>query len=251
MRLPSTTGRTRLTVLAFLAGLCLVATAPAAGADSAALTISVSADGAAVSTSIELTCESPAVPPADGVDIGGAAVARRHDVSVPANGATSIVLDDIADGSACAVTAAGPQAAFLTAADGGTALVGADGHLRGVAVTVDRGTPVTAHLTYMVPVVLESTAPRTEAASTTTTPGSGSAASTPPPLPASDEAASAAAPVALAAARSTTTSSSAALPDTSGSGTTLVLATLGVLLCGIVGYGLALTAKREHEHEAP
>ncbi len=246
MRLPSTTRRTRLTALVFLAGLGLLATAPAAGADSAALVVSVSGHGAAFSTTIELTCESPAAPAADGVDIGGAAVAARHDISVPADGATSI-LADVADGSACAVTASGPQAAFLTAADGGTALVGADGHLRGVAVTVDRGTPVTAHLTYTVPVVLESTAPRTEAASTTTTTGSGSAASTPPLLPASDEAASAAAPVALAAARSTTTTSSAALPDTSGSGTALVLATVGVLLCGIVGYGLALTNKREHE----
>jgi hypothetical protein len=243
MRLPSTTRRTGLTAIAFAAGLGLLVAAPPAGAESGALTVSVSVDGAAFSTTIELTCESPAAPAANGVDIGGAAVASRHDLSVPANGTTSVALDGVADGSACAVTAAGPQAASLTSADGGTALVGADGHLRGVAVTVDRGTPVTAHLTFTIPIVLESTASRTEAPSTTTTTGSGSAAPTPPLLPASDEAASAAAPVALAAARSTTTSSSAALPDTSGSGTVLVLASLGILGCGALAYAMVVVSR--------
>ena len=243
MRLPSKKRFPRLSALTFLAALGATALASPAGADAAALLVTVTGNGPAFHTTVDVSCESPAVRAAHGVDIAGAATATRHKVSVPAQRATTFTIDNLADGSACSITAsASPNS--LSAVDGGTALVGSDGQLRGVAVTVDRGTPVTAHLTYTIPVVLESTALHSEAAPTTTTAGSGGAAST-PQLPASQGVASAAAPVELAAARSTTTMSSAALPDTSGSATTLVLASLGVLLCGIVGYGLALTSKRE------
>ena len=163
--------------------------------------------------------------------------------SVPAGGTSTLTIADLTAGSACSVTATGPTAADLGAVDGGTPLVDADGQLRGVAVTVDRGTTATAHLTYTIPFAIASSASHTGATSTTAA-GSGSAASTPPPLPGGDGAASAAAPVALAAARSTTTASSAALPDTSGSGTTLVLASIGILLCGSAAYVLVLREQR-------
>src|SRR6478736_1593040 len=127
-----------------------------------------------------------------------ATVAGADTTSPPA---LAVVLDG--RGAACSVTATGPTAADLGAVDGGTPLVGADGQLRGVAVTVDRGTTATAYLTFHIPFAIASSAPN--GANTTTATGSGSAASTPPPLPGGDGAASAAAPVALAAARSTTT----------------------------------------------
>jgi hypothetical protein len=44
--------------------------------------------------------------------------------------------------------------------------------------------------------------------------------------------------------------SSAALPDTSGSGAVLVLASLGVLLCGGVAYALVLRDRREGRSHA-
>jgi hypothetical protein len=168
---------------------------------------------------------------------------------VPAGGTTTLTIADLTAGTACSVSASGPTAADLGAVDGGTPLVGSDGQLRGVAVTVDRGTTATAHLTFTVPFAIASS-PSHSGATTTTAAGSGSAASTPPALPGGDRAASAAAPVALAAARSTTTASSAALPDTSGSGTTLVLASIGVLLCGAAAYGLVIRDRREpHTHD--
>jgi len=217
---------------------------PAGADDAATLTVVVAGHGPAFSGVVDVSCESPATPPADGVDIGTAARATRQDVSVPADGTTTFSIADLTAGTACAVTASGPTAADLGAVDGGTPLVGADGQLRGVAVTVDRGTAATAYLTFTIPFAIASPAPRGEASTATTAAGSGSAAPTPPPLPGGDGAASAAAPVALAAARSTPTTSSAALPDTSGSGAVLVLASLGVLLCGAVAYVLVLRGWR-------
>jgi hypothetical protein len=116
--------------------------------------------------------------------------------------------------------------------------VDGNGQLGGVAVTVDRGTTATAGLTFTIPVGVASGVPRTESTATTTA-GSGSAVP-PTALPGGTGTASAAAPVALAASRSTTTASSAALPDTSGSGTTLVLASIGILICGVTAYILVL-----------
>jgi hypothetical protein len=236
------------TGLALLASFVAASGAGAADA-SPAVAIVLDGNGAAFTGRVEIMCESPVLPAADGVDIGSAARATREPFSVPADGTTTLTIADLTAGSACSVTASGPTAADLGAVDGGTPLVGADGQLRGVAVTVDRGTTATAHLTYTIPFAIASSRPHSEA-TTTTAAGSGSAASTPPPLPGSDRAASAAAPVALAAARSTTTASSAALPDTSGSGTTLVLASIGVLLCGAAAYALVLRDRREpHTHE--
>jgi hypothetical protein len=227
-------------------GLAFLATALAPSVAGAATTspLTIVVDGnAAFDGSVEVTCESPWTAPADGVDVGSAARATRLPFSVPSAGTTMLEIADLTDGTACSVTAAGPTAADLGAVDGGTPLVGTDGQLRGVAVTVDRGTAATAHLTYTVPFAIASSGP--QGTKSTTAAGSGSAASTPPALPGGDGAASAAAPVALAAARSTTTASSAALPDTSGSGTILVLASIGVLLCGLAAYGLLLHDGKE------
>jgi len=242
----------RLAGVVLASGLAVLATSLApsvAGATATSpLTIVVDGNGAAFDGTVEVTCESPTTAPAAGVDVGSAARATRLPFSVPAAGATMLEIADLTDGTACSVTAAGPTAADLGAVDGGTPLVGAGGQLRGVAVTVDRGTAATAHLTYQVPFAIASSEPH--GAHSTTAAGSGSAASTPPALPGSDGAASAAAPVALAAARSTTTASSAALPDTSGSGTTLVLASIGVLLCGGAAYALVLRDRKEpHTHD--
>jgi hypothetical protein len=255
MRLASRTDRhlRRVAGVAVVSGLALVgsfaAACAAAAADSSpSVAIVLNGHGAAFAGTVEITCESPAVPAADGVDIGTAARATRQPFSVPADGTTTLTIADLTAGSACSVTASGPTAALLGAVDGGTPLVGADGQLRGVAVTVDRGTTATAHLTYDIPFAIASSVPH--GANTTTATGSGSAASTPPPLPGGDGAASAAAPVALAAARSTTTASSAALPDTSGSSTTLVLASIGVLLCGAAAYVLVVRDRKEpHTHD--
>jgi hypothetical protein len=230
-----------------VSGLALLVSAfiaPVAGATDAPASLAIVVDGrgAAFAGTVEVACESPAAPPADGVDIGSAATATRIPFSVPADGTTTLDIADLTAGTACSVTASGPTAVNLGAVDGGTPLVGADGQLRGVAVTVDRGTIAAAHLTYTIPFAIASSAP--PGTSTTTAAGSGSAAST-PPLPGSDGAASAAAPVALAAARSTTKASSAALPDTSGSGTTLVLASIGVLLCGAAAYILVIRDRKE------
>ncbi|MEO6469232.1 MAG: hypothetical protein ABIP21_09030, partial [Acidimicrobiia bacterium] len=144
------------------------------------------------------------------------------------------------------VTTSGSGAAHLDAVDGGTPLVGSDGQIRGVAVTVDRGTPVTAHLTLVIPAATNAAVASPLATTATmNAAGSGSAASTPPALPGSDGAASAAAPVALAAARSTTTASSAALPDPSGTGTALAIACVGLLLCAAGAYALVVSSRRE------
>ena len=243
----------RLAGVVLTSGLAVLATSLAPSVAGAAatspLTIVVDGHGAAFDGSVEVTCESPTTAPAaDGVDVGSAARATRLAFSVPSAGTTLLEIADLTDGTACSVTAAGPTAADLGAVDGGTPLVGTGGQLRGVAVTVDRGTAATAHLTYQVPFAIASSEPH--GAHSTTAAGSGSAASTPPALPGSDGAASAAAPVALAAARSTTTASSAALPDTSGSGTTLVLASIGVLLCGGAAYALVLRDRKEpHTHD--
>jgi hypothetical protein len=257
MRPASHTDRTTRRVAGVLvaSGLALLgsfAAASGAGAtDTAsppALAIVLDGRGAAFDGAVEITCESPAVADAHGVDIGSAMRTTRAPFSVPSGGTSTLTIADLTAGSACSVTASGPTAADLGAVDGGIPLVGADGQLRGVAVTVDRGTAATAHLTFNIPFAIASSAPH--GANTTTATGSGSAASTPPALPGGDRAASAAAPVALAAARSTTTASSAALPDTSGSGTTLVLASIGVVLCGAAAYVLVVRDRREpHTHE--
>jgi hypothetical protein len=256
MRLPSRTDRhprrvAGVVVASGIALLTVLAAAPTAGATDTppALAVVLDGRGAAFSGAVDVMCESPAVPEADGVDIGTAAHGAHLPFSVPADGTTTLTIADLSAGTACSVTASGPTAAHLGAVDGGTPLVGADGQLRGVAVTVDRGTTATADLTYDIPFAIASS-PSHSGATTTTAAGSGSAASTPPALPGGDRAASAAAPVALAAARSTTTASSAALPDTSGSGTTLVLASIGVLLCGGASYVLVLRNRKEpHTHD--
>ncbi|MGZ6888239.1 MAG: hypothetical protein ACXVJ7_13920 [Acidimicrobiia bacterium] len=226
--------------------LGIAATATAGAAEGrAGLDIVVTGHGPAFAPTLDITCESPTPPPTpDGVELGSARTEAREHLLVPADGTTIRSVAGLTAGTACAVTASGPTAAALGAVDGGTPLVGSDGRLRGVAVTVDRGTTATASLTFTIPVGVASTVPRTESTETTAT-GSGSAASTPPALPGGDGPASAAAPVALAAARSTTTASSAALPDTSGSGTTLVLSSIGVLLCGAGAYALVLRDRRQ------
>lgn len=220
-----------------------------AGATEAPLTIVISGNGPAFGAVVVVTCESAPMPETDGVAIGGAARAERHTVAVAEGADATIQISDLTDGTACSVTASGSGAALLDAVDGGTALVGSDGQARGVAVTVDRGTPVTAHLTFEIPAVIPASTSSSTVPGATNAAGSGSAASTPPALPGSDGAASAAAPVTLAAARSTTTASSAALPDPSGTGSALVIATIGVLICGAAAYGLLLTTRKEpHAH---
>ena len=228
-----------------IAALGLPATATPAAADAAApsLVVVVDGGGATFTTTIEITCESPAPPAADGVELGSAMTTARQDVAVDPSGPAVRTIADLTLGTACSVTTTGPTAAHLGAVDGGTQLVGTDGRLRGVAVTVDRGTTAIADLTFTFPAAVASSVSRTESTSTTTA-GSGSAATTPSPLPGGEGAASAATPVALAAARSTTTASSAALPETSGSGTTVVLASLGVLLCGAAAYTLVIQDTR-------
>jgi len=247
LRLPSQlTERPRFVKLAaalLVAALGAILPSAVSGAATAPLTVIVDAN-AAFDAELVLSCEAPAAPATQGVDIGGAATAQRHVLAVPGPGGVQIEISDLADGTACNITASGPEAAHLDAVDGGTTLVGSDGQVRGVAVTVDRGTPVTAHLTFMIPAVIPTTVPRTEAIDVENAAGSGSAALAPPLLPGSDGAASAAAPVALAAARSTTMTSSAALPDPSGSGTALVLASIGVLLCGAAAYAMVLFSRR-------
>jgi len=241
-----------------LAGLALLTMPRVAGAETtgtatAPLTVVVSAN-VAMNAELIFSCETPGAPATGNTNIattfiGGAATAERHTLAVPGQGGTELQISDLTDGTACNITASGPEAAHLDAVDGGIPLVGSDGQVRGVAVTVDRGTPVTAHLTFAIPVVIPATVPRTEATDVRHATGSGSAASTPPLLPGSDGAASAAAPVALAAARSTTTASSAALPDPSGTGTAFALASVGILLCGAVAYALVLSSrKRPHTH---
>ncbi len=251
MRLPSPRAH-RLVATACVAGGLLagfatttlpgVAGAASTGAERIPFTILVDANVAAT-VGVTVTCESPRVPSATDTDIAGAATAERHTLSVPGQGGIRIEIADLTDGSACNVTASGPEAAHLDAVDGGVPLVGSDGQVRGVAVTADRGTPVTAHLTFQIPVVIPATVPHTEAIDVRHAAGSGSAAS-PPLLPGSDGEASAAAPVALAAARSTTTKSSAALPDPSGTGTAFALACVGILLCGAVAYAMVVSSRR-------
>jgi len=256
MRLASRTDRhpRRVAGVVVATGLALLgafAAASTAGAADAPPTLNVVLDGhgSAFDGAVDVMCESPSVPAADDVDIGSAARSAHVPFSVPSGGTTTVTIADLTADTACSVTASGPTAADLGAVDGGTPLVGADGQLRGVAVTVARGTTATADLTYTIPFAIASS-PSRSGATTTTAAGSGSAASTPPALPGGDRAASAAAPVALAAARSTTTASSAALPDTSGSGTTLVLASIGVLLCGAASYVLVLRGREEpHTHD--
>ena len=233
----------KLSAALLVAALGAISPSAVSGASTAPLTVVVDAN-AALTAYLVISCEAPAAPAHHGVDIGGAATAERHKLAVPGQGGVQVSFSDLADGSACSVIASGPEAAHLYAVDGGIALVGSDGQVRGVAVTVDRGTPVTAHLTFVIPAVIPTMVPRTEATDVTNAAGSGSAALTPPLLPGSDGAASAAAPVALAAARSTTMTSSAALPDPSGTGTALVLASLGVLLCGAAAYAMVLLSRR-------
>lgn len=219
-----------------------VASAPAPGGP---LTILVSGNGATFSTNVDVACESPSAQDTGDVQIASAATAERRSVAV-AGTTARFEISDLTDGSACSVTTSGSGAAHLDAVDGGTPLVGSDGQIRGVAVTVDRGTPVTAHLTLVIPAAINAAvaSPRATTA-TMSAAGSGSAASTPPALPGSDGAASAAAPVALAAARSTTTASSAALPDPSGTGTALAISCVGLLLCALVAYALVVSSRRE------
>lgn len=248
LRLPSPRAH-RLAATVVAAGLSAlvlsgVTSGAGASAEVAPLTVVVSGNGTAFSTDLLISCETPAAPSRHGVDIAGAATAERHTLAVPGQGGVQLHITDLADGSACSVTASGSGAAHLDAVDGGTPLVGSDGQVRGVAVTVDRGTPVTAHLTFQVPAVIPATVAPLVPTDVTNAAGSGSAALTPPALPGSDGAASAAAPVALAAARSTTTASSAALPDPSGTGTALVIACVGLLLCGAVAYALVLSSQR-------
>ena len=117
------------------------ATTPSATASSGPLVILVSGNGAAFSTQVEIACESPSARDTGDVQIGGAATAARQVVDVPAGATPSLKISDLTDGSACSVTTSGSGAAHLDAVDGGTPLVGSDGQIRGVAVTVDRGTP--------------------------------------------------------------------------------------------------------------
>ncbi len=247
MRLPSHRAH-RIAAAALVAGLAALTVPGTAGATAGPLTVVVSGNGPAFGAEVVVQCESAPVPSADGVDIGGAARAERRTLAVAENGTATFQITDLADDTACTVTASGSGAALLDAVDGGTVLVGSDGQARGVAVTVDRGTPVTAHLTFEIPVMLPAPTSSTTMPEAPNVTGSGSAALTPPALPGSDGAASAAAPVALAAARSTTTASSAALPDPSGTGTALVLASIGVLICGAAAYGLLLTRRQESHH---
>lgn len=249
MRLPSPRAH-RLAASVVVAGLgalvfSAVPSAASASADVAPLTVVVAGNGSAFSTDLVISCETPAAPSLSGVDIAGAATAERHTLSVPGQGGVQLQITDLADGSACSITASGSGAAHLDAVDGGTPLVGSDGQVRGVAVTVDRGNPVTAHLTFQVPAAILATVAPSATTGVQNAAGSGSAAFTPPALPGSDGAASAAAPVALAAARSTTTASSAALPDPSGTGTALVIASVGLLLCAAVAYALVLSNRRQ------
>ncbi len=223
-----------------------VAAAPAPGGP---LTILVSGNGPAFSTNVNVACESPTAQDTGNVQIGGAATSGRQSVDLAAGATAHLEISDLTDGTACSVTTSGSGAAHLDAVDGGTPLVGSDGQIRGVAVTVDRGTPVTAHLTFKIPAATNAAVASPLATTATmNAAGSGSAASTPPALPGSDGAASAAAPVALAAARSTTTASSAALPDPSGTGTALVIASIGVLICGAAAYALTLTRREPRAH---
>ena len=251
MRLPSQRAHrlaaTTCVATGLLAGLTslmlpgIAAARPVSG--TAALTVAIDANSAA-KVDLVLSCETPGVPATGRTEIRGAATAERHTLAVPGPGGILLQITDLTDGTACNITASGPGGAHLDAVDGGIPLVGSDGQFRGVAVTVDRGTPVTAHLTFAIPVVIPATVPRTEDTDVRHATGSGSAASTPPLLPGSDGAASAAAPVALAAARSTTTTSSAALPDPSGTGTAFALASVGILLCGAVAYALVLSSRK-------
>ncbi|MEP6625590.1 MAG: hypothetical protein ABJC79_14180 [Acidimicrobiia bacterium] len=250
MRLPSPRAHrlfaTTCVAGGLLTGLATMMPAGVAGAANtdAGTSVNIVVDAnVATTVGITVTCETPRVPTADDIDIAGAAMAERRTLSVPGQGGIRFQIADLTDGSACNVTASGPEAAHLDAVDGGVPLVGSDGQVRGVAVTVDRGTLVTAHLTFQIPVVIPATVPRTEATDVRHATGSGSAAS-PPLLPGSDGEASAAAPVALAAARSTTTESSAALPDPSGTGTVFAMACIGILLCGAVAYAMVLSSRR-------
>ena len=252
LRLPSHRAH-RLVATAVAAGLGALALSGVAGAavssapaTAGPLTILVSGNGPAFSTHVDIACESPSARDTGDVQIGGAATAARRVVAVAAGATARLEISDLTDGSACSVTTSGSGAAHLDAVDGGTPLIGSDGQIRGVAVTVDRGTPVTAHLTLVIPAAINAAvdSPRATTA-TTSAAGSGSAASTPPALPGSDGAASAAAPVALAAARSTTTASSAALPDPSGTGTALAISCVGLLLCAVVAYALVISSRRE------
>lgn len=247
LRLPSHRAH-RFAAAALVAGFGAVLLPGTAGATTTPLTIVVSGNGPAFGAEVVVTCESAPVPSTGGVDIGGAARAERHTVAVAEHGDATLQISDLTDGTACSVTASGLGAALLDAVDGGVALVGSDGQASGVAVTVDRGTPVTAHLTFKIPVVIPAPASSSTVLDATNATGSGSAASLPPALPGSDGAASAAAPVALAAARSTTTASSAALPDPSGTGTALVIASIGVLICGAAAYALTLTRREPRAH---
>lgn len=220
---------------------------PAAAASGETLTILVAGHGAAFAAELRITCESAtSSATTGGTELGSALTTARTGFTVPADGVVARTIADLTPGTACSVTAHGPTRTALGAVDGGTPLVDGNGQLSGVAVTVDRGTTATAGLTFTIPVEVASGVPRTES-TTTTTAGSGSAVP-PTALPRGAGAASAAAPVALAAARSTTTASSAALPDTSGSGTTLVLASIGVLICGATAYVLVL--KDRHREQA-
>ena len=252
LRLPSHRFH-RLVATAVAAGLgaltlCGVAGAATVSASTSGgpLTIVVSGNGSAFSTQVDIACETPSAPSSGDVQIGGAASAARRSIDVAAGATSRLEISDLTDGSACSVTTSGSGAAHLDAVDGGTPLVGSDGQIRGVAVTVDRGTPATAHLTFVIPAAINAAVASPLATATATNAaGSGSAASTPPALPGSDGAASAAAPVALAAARSTTTASSAALPDPSGTGTALAISCVGLLLCALVAYALVISSHRE------
>jgi hypothetical protein len=250
MRLPSIEHHRRrfLAAGAVATGaLGLLATPAGAGpATDASLVVSVAADRPTAAT-VLVECESRAPAPVAGVDLAGVATADRRTVLVPAASEVQFPIDRLDDGAACAVTDGGSSSRLVGAA-GGVPLVDGSGHLRGVAVTVHRGTAVTAALTFSVPAAIASSG-LPAAAPSTTTAGSGSAASASPQLPASDGAASAAAPLALAAARPATTVSSAALPDTSGSGTVLVLASLGILVCGVLAYTMVLFARRGDQHQ--
>src|SRR3954470_10600835 len=134
MRLASRTDHhsRRVAGVVVASGLALLGTfvaASGAGAADASPAVAIVLDGrgAAFSGTVEIMCESPVVPAADGVDIGSAERATREPFSVPANGTTTLTIADLTAGSACSVTASGPTAADLGAVDGGTPLVGADG----------------------------------------------------------------------------------------------------------------------------
>jgi hypothetical protein len=193
--------------------------------------------GAQRSTSVDVaaSCESTAPAAAGGVDLGSVATAERRQITAAPNAASATVIGGLAAGTTCTITETNITGGRLGAVSGGQPILDQHGNLSGVRVVLVAGNNDVA-LTTAFPVVAtvdRVTTSRTGSVVTPSTAALGSAAvpsdGTPyagghwKPTPRSE-----------ATTTSMTAASTAALPKARTTDTLLMLACIGVFICGVV-----------------